>query len=187
MAENEDRLGTYEIPTHNKPIDENTINRIYLSLFDNGENIKQSCRFKVVLSFLDEDGNRKEFIAPILNQFEPGRWLRSVDEKHRENPFYRQAIEFKDEIKKTIDGKFHKKFSAGFFYDTDIGHRNPNNGAYAYMIWVDGMEPMVGFRFFDYSIDATEMPLNEYLKGRGPKWSLVLRQDIGKNGMIDAW
>ena len=181
----EDNLGTYEISTKTKPIDENDANSIYLALFDNGPKTTNSCRFKVVLSFIKEDGTRKQFIAPILNQFEPGRWLRSVDKKHREQPFYRQAIETKNKIKKRGDDTFHKKFSAGFFYDKETGHKSPHNCAYAYMVWQDNEQPMVGVRFYDYSINPVDMPDNQYVSGRGPKWNKVIQSP--DSGMINGW
>lgn len=184
MKSKTDNLGTFGISTKTKPLDEKDANSIYLALFDNGEETTNSCRFKVVLSFINDDGTKKQFIAPILNTFEPARWLRSVDEKHREQPFYQQAIDMKNDIKKGTY-KFHKKFSAGFFYDKEIGHKSPYDCAYAYMIWQDNRQPLVGVRFFDYSIEATEMPDNQYVSGRGPKWNKVIQSP--DSGMISGW
>lgn len=186
MKENSDKLGDYSIPVHSKPFDENDANSIYLALFDNGEK-KNSCRYKVVLTFVDDTGKVQEFIAPILNTFHPSRWLRGVDEKNREQPFYRQALEMRAKMKKNYDDvKWLKDFSCGFFYTRENGHRSPFDCAYAYMIWEDEESlPVVGVRFYDYSIDAVEIPENEYLKGRGPKWNLVVKAP--SSGMITGW
>ena len=183
--ENSDKLGHYSIPVHTKPYDEKNANSIYLALFDNGDK-KNSCRFKVVLTFVDEQGLTQEFTAPILNTFAPSRWLRGVDEKDHEQPFYRQALEVKAKIKKKFDDvKWTKDFSCGFFYTKENGHKKPYNCAYAYMLWQDGQQPQVGVRFYDYSIDAVDMPDNEYHKGRGPLWNKVIQAP--SSGMIKCW
>jgi len=188
LVEIQDSLGSAQINVKTKPVDENQANAIYLAVFDNGPEAKNSCRFKVSMNFVFDDGTRKEFIAPILNHFEPARWLRSVPEEHREKPFYRQALEIRAHLKKTKTEKFQKDFSCGFFYDVELGHEHPMNGAYAYFVKTDEHEdPVVGFRFFDYVGDFENVPENEYHKGRGPKWNRVLLKADKEKGMIDAW
>ena len=187
IKEVKDIMGAFQVSTKIKPIDENEVDGIYLALFDNGENITNSCRFKVALNFTMNDGSKKQFVAPILNTFHPSRWLRSVNPSVREYPFYRQALEFKSQIKHQFDDlKMTKKFSCGFFYDKDIGHKEPYDTAYAYMVWIDGGQPQVGVRFFDYTIDAIEMPDNAYAIGRGPKWNKVIKDKVNV-GMKSGW
>ena len=158
ITSNTDTLGTYTIGTTTKLVNENNADAIYLALFDNGEDTTNSCRFKVALTFMTEHG-RKQFVAPILNHFEASRWLRSVPEEHRENPFFRQALEMRASLKGEYGAsEFEKQFSCGFFYDTDEGHKCPQASAYAYMLWAKGSQPIVGFRYFDYSIEAESMP-----------------------------
>ena len=185
MAEQTDTLGTYTIGTTTKLVNENDADAIYLALFDNGENSVNSCRYKVALTFITEHG-RKQFVAPILNYFEPARWLRSVNQDHREQPFYRQALEMRANIRKEMGASsFQKEFSAGFFYDSDEGHKCPNASAYAYMIWENSMQPMIGIRYYDYVIDLTEMPDNDFAKGSAPKWNKVIKEK-SEQGMRQA-
>lgn len=185
MAEQTDTLGTYTIGTTTKLVNENDADGIYLALFDNGENSVNSCRYKVALTFLTEHG-RKQFVAPILNYFEPARWLRSVAQQHREQPFYRQALQMRANLKKEMGAsEFEKEFSAGFFYDSEEGHKCPNASAYAYMVWAKGEQPMIGFRYYDYALDLTSIPDNEFAKGGAPKFNLILKNQAD-HGMRQA-
>lgn len=184
MKSNKDKLGAYEIPIKTKPFDEADANSIYLALYDNGKSAKNSCRFKVVLTMLDQDNKRHQLTAPILNKFQASRWLRSVDKKDREQPFYRQALEMSRDLKKEKMSNQEKDFSCGFFHPPNQ-HDTPFAGAYAYMVWDRQDEsPIVGVRYFDYTIDCVEMILNDNTKGKAPKWNNVIQAP--SKGMVNV-
>jgi len=188
ITEITDLLGTAQVNTRTKPFDVNDAEAIYLHLFDNG-NVNDSCRFKVSLNFVLPD-HRATFIAPILNKFEPARWLRSVNEDDRQRPFYKQFQEWRRDIKNEFKGivKFEKEPSAGFFYNQATGHNFPFDCAYAYMFWAESAQPQIGFRFFDYVSEATyELNENEY-KGNtsAPAYRFTIK-DKPKKGMINGW
>ena len=185
MTETTDKLGTYSIPTDIKPIDETEAESIYLHVFDNG-NVKDSSRYKVSLNFKFKD-KRKVFIAPILNEYKPSYWLRSVDEEVRQENFFQQAVDFKSEVTETFGRNLEKSFSVGFFYDQDLGHKSPFDGAYAYMFKEQHEAPLVGFRFFDYAVDLIQLQENEFKgESKAPTWRYTIRQ-AKQSGMISAW
>ena len=54
-----DAIGSYELKTTLKPIEEENASVIYLNVFDNDE-IENSARWTVNLTFEMKDGHRKE-------------------------------------------------------------------------------------------------------------------------------
>lgn len=188
ITEITDLLGTTGVSTKTKPFDVEEAEAIYLHLFDNGD-VNDSARYKVSLNFILPQ-NRATFIAPILNHFEPARWLRSVNEQDRQRPFYKQFQEWRRDIRNEFKGvvNFTKEPSAGFFYNQATGHNYPYDCAYAYMLWQEGALPQIGFRFFDYvSNGMYELNENEY-KGStaAPAWRFTIK-DKPKKGMINGW
>jgi hypothetical protein len=181
MKQITDEIGTYDIPTNQYDFD--NANAIYLNVFHNEGQINSN-EWKVCLNVYYENGNRETFTAGIINKFEPARWLRSIPQDYREFAFYRDFLEWRNQAKK-LEVKWDKKASAGFFYSNSLGHDSPFNTAYAYIVKQEEQDPIVGIRFWDYTYFG-QVPVNKFLKGKGPKWTLVLKEPK-KKGMIDGW
>ena len=171
----QDDFGTYAVKTTNRLQIENAT-AIYLNLFDNGEK-QDACQYKLVLSLVMSDGKYEDYICPILNFFEPLRWLRSVPEQVRDEPFYRQIQKILKDIKKS-DSKFDKEPSAGFFRKKKTKQRQKNekiisipNAIGAMFIEKDDL-PFVAIRFVDFAWAGS---LEENQNDKGPKYTACLK------------
>ena len=182
MKDVTDKIGTYQMKTTNKLINEDDYSKIYFNLFDNGEK-ENASRYKVNLLFTDDSGNQRTFIAPILNHFEPARWLRNIPVEYREFAFYRQILETNANLKKD-PVKFEKKFSAGFFHES-VEDAPTLNTAIAFGFIEDGTMPMFGFRFWDFTWFG-ELELSGLNKKNSPKWSKSIKCEA-KARMFDGW
>lgn len=174
-----DAIGVYELKTTLKPIDEENASAIYLNVFDNGE-VENSARWKVNLTFEMKDGTRREFVASILNHFEPARWFDSakIADEWKEKSFYRDVLVARNELKKA-EISFDKKFSAGFFHESVKGTTNkkPNMPqAIAYMFKQEDENPVVGIRFFDFAVH-TETFVNPSNRKNAPAYSVCLKSN----------
>jgi hypothetical protein len=171
----QDEFGTYAVKTTNRlPIEE--AKSIYLNLFDNGEK-QDACQYKLVLSLVMSDGKYNDYICPILNHFEPLRWLRSVPSGVRDEPFYRQIQQLMKDAKKS-GAQFDKEPSAGFFRQkrTKLKQKNekiisiPN--AIGCMFIEKGDLPLVAIRFVDF---AWAGALEENMSDNGPAFTACLK------------
>ena len=171
----QDDFGTYAVKTTNRlKIEE--AKAIYLNLFDNGEK-QDACQYKLVLSLVMSDGSYEDYICPILNFFEPLRWLRSVPEQIRDEPFYRQIQKVLKDVKKS-GAKFDKEPSAGFFRQKRTKTKQKNekiisipNAIGSMFIEKDDL-PFVAIRFVDFTWAGS---LEENENQNGPKYTACLK------------
>ena len=169
-----DDFGTYETKTKNRlPVEE--AKSIYLNIFDNKER-DNACRFKLVLSLVMDD-DYQDYICPVLNHFEPARWLRLVPDGIKDEPFYRDFHRAINHIKKQ-DVEFEKLPSAGFFrpkrtktlQQTKQIMSIPN--AIAMMTHQTDCDPFVAIRFVDFTWSGS-VKSNE--KTTGPDYSVCIK------------
>lgn len=186
-----DSFGTYTVNTKNKPEELKNATAIYLNIFDN-EGKKNACRYNIVLSAVNERGKPLDWHCPILNHYEPARWLRQVPENFIDAPFYRQMQAGLNDFKKQ-DVKFEKKPSAGFFKmprhkGMPAEHRPNILNAIAFMLKEENETPYVAMRFMDLYWDGY---LEETFNNRGPKWSICLTsskmQGLKENANYDDY
>tara|TARA_R110001606_G_C15343005_1_gene646769 strand:+ start:364 stop:951 length:588 start_codon:yes stop_codon:yes gene_type:complete len=171
-----DDLGTYEINTKMKPQELiNTENSaIYLNLFDNGER-DNACQYKLSLAVVDENKTSTDWHCPILNKWEPGRWLRQVPEQVKDNTFYRQMQVKLNELRRS-EIPWEKSPSAGFFKAPRSkgmeSAKRPNlPNAIAMLAIAENDNPLVMMRFMDFTFNGFLEPTG---KKFGPKWSVCL-------------
>jgi hypothetical protein len=179
-----DDFGTYETKTKNRiPVEE--AKSIYLNIFDNKER-DNACRYKLVLSLVMDD-DYQDYICPVLNHFEPARWLRSVPDGIKDEPFYRDFHRAINTWKKQ-DVEFDKFPSAGFFrpkrtkslQQTQQIMSIPN--AIGLMCQMKDEDPFVAIRFVDFAWSGAVKP-NE--KAKGPDYSVCIKASATDLADID--
>lgn len=174
-----DDLGTYEVNTKMKPQELIDVDgsAIYLNLFDNGEN-ENACRYKLSLAVTDANKKSTDWHCPILNKWEPARWLRQVPDEVKDNPFYRQMQSKLNELRRAGIA-FDKSPSAGFFKAPRskgmAADKRPNlPNAIAMLTIAANDNPLVMMRFMDYTWSGFLEPTG---KKFGPKWSICLKNN----------
>lgn len=169
-----DDFGTYETKTWNRiPVED--AQTIYLNIFDNVENGDNVCRYKLVFTVVMDD-DYQDYHCPILNHFEPARWLRSIPDGIKDEPFYRDFHRAINRAKKK-DISYEKLPSAGFFKlprkkGMKAGSRNNIPNAIAMMVIEKGEDPVVAIRFVDFTWSGT---VSKNDSNKGPAYSVCIK------------